>query len=201
MNKNIFKLFIRICIIVAAAFGIYLQVFIGGLHKLNFYTVWSNIVVMVFYIYYLSKKEDSEGLLRVKGGVVLGITLTFIVYNILLLPTVKPEDFYNWKNYTLHYIVPILCIIDCLIYDKVRYNWKDPLYWTIFPLFYAVFALVKGIAYPVNIPGEDSPFPYFFVDVNKLGAFGVAKYIIIICVFYIVIGYILLFIKKINIKK
>ena len=113
MNKNIFKLFIRICIIVAAAFGIYLQVFIGGLHKLNFYTVWSNIVVMVFYIYYLSKKEDSEGLLRVKGGVVLGITLTFIVYNILLLPTVKPEDFYNWKNYTLHYIVPILCIIDC----------------------------------------------------------------------------------------
>ena len=135
MNKNIFKLFIRICIIVAAAFGIYLQVFIGGLHKLNFYTVWSNIVVMVFYIYYLSKKEDSEGLLRIKGGVVLGITLTFIVYNILLLPTVKPEDFYNWKNYTLHYIVPILCIIDCLIYDKVRYNWKDPLYWTIFRCF------------------------------------------------------------------
>ena len=57
MNKNIFKLFIRICIIVAAAFGIYLQVFIGGLHKLNFYTVWSNIVVMIFYIYYLSKKK------------------------------------------------------------------------------------------------------------------------------------------------
>ena len=57
MNKNIFKFFIRICIIVAAAFGIYLQVFIGGLYKLNFYTVWSNIVVMVFYIYYLSKKR------------------------------------------------------------------------------------------------------------------------------------------------
>ena len=201
MNKNIPKFIIRICIIIAAAFGLYLQIFIGGLHKLNFYTIWSNIAVMVFYIYYLTRKDEKEGLLRIKGGIVLGITLTFIVYNVLLLPTVKPEDFYNWKNYTLHYIVPLLCIFDCLFYDKVKYKYPDPLYWTIFPLFYAIFALVKGIVYPVNIPGEDSPFPYFFVDINKLGGLGVARYIIIICVFYIILGYVVLFIKKINIKK
>ena len=131
----------------------------------------------------------------------LGITLTFIVYNVLLLPVAKPENVYTWKNYTLHYIVPVLCILDCLIYDKVRYKWQDPLYWTIFPLFYAIFTLIKGIIYPVNIPGEDSPFPYFFVDISKLGASGVAKYIVVICIFYIIMGYILLFIKKIGLRK
>lgn len=201
MNKDILKPIIRTCIIIAAIFGLYLQIFVDGLHKLNFYTIWSNIAVMIFYIYCMTRKEDSEGLLRIKGGVVLGITLTFIVYNVLLLPVAKPENVYTWKNYTLHYIVPVLCILDCLIYDKVRYKWQDPLYWTIFPLFYAIFTLIKGIIYPVNIPGEDSPFPYFFVDINKLGVSGIAKYIVVICIFYIIMGYILLFIKKIGLRK
>ncbi len=183
--------------IIAAAMGLYVQLVVEGLHKLNFYTIWSNIVVLIFFAYLFIKKPDEDRFaLRVKAGITIAILLTFIVYNVLLLPTVTADEFHTVQNYTLHYIVPVLCVLDWILYDKIRYEILDPIYWTVFPLFYAVFALIRGIVYPVNIPGEDSPFPYFFVDVYKIGVGGVVAYVLVICVFYVLLGYGMLLMKR-----
>ena len=193
------KYIIRLLTVISALAGLYVQLVVEGLYKLNFYTIWSNIAVLIFFSYlFVKKPEEDRGILRVKAGITIAILLTFIVYNVLLLPTVTAKEFNTVQNYTLHYIVPILCVLDWILYDKVGYDLIDPIYWTAFPLFYAVFALIRGIVYPINIPGEDSPFPYFFVDITKIGIAGVAGYVCVICALYVLMGYGMLLLKRRN---
>ncbi len=193
--RKLSKHAIRAGIIIAAVAGLLVKLYPNKIYPLNYYTTLSNIAVLVFFAYLITHKE-SNNLLRAKGGVTIAILLTFIVYNVLLLPIVEPKDFYKWDNYTLHYIVPVLVTLDWAIYDKVRYGLRDPLYWTVFPLIYSIISLIKGILIPVNIPEHDSPFPYFFLDIVNIGWKKVLIYILAICIFYIMSGYIIYAVKN-----
>ncbi len=55
--------------------------------------------------------------------------------------------------------------------DKAKqYRKLDPFFWTLIPLAYMLFALLNGLVLKWPIPGaKDSPFAYFFINVNKYG--------------------------------
>ena len=177
------------------------------LFKLTYYTTLSNLLVVGFFswILYLmwTKNEatlNSRLFLRWKGSVTILITLTFLVYAILLAPQADPEDFNTIHNYALHYVVPILVLVDWLIFDKGKiYKWSDPLLWTIAPLSYLAFSLIKGYVLNVPIPdSKHSPYPYFFLNVNQYGWDGVGKYVLMISLAYIVLGLLIVSIKNIQ---
>ena len=177
------------------------------LFKLTYYTTLSNLLVVGFFswILYLmwTKNEatlNSRVFLRWKGSVTILITLTFLVYAILLAPQADPEDFNTIHNYALHYVVPILVLVDWLIFDKGKiYKWSDPLLWTIAPLSYLAFSLIKGYVLNVPIPdSKHSPYPYFFLNVNQYGWDGVGKYVLMISLAYIVLGLLIVSIKNIQ---
>lgn len=199
----------RVWIIVFAVIGLFLQLWPNQLYNLTYYTLLSNILVVGFvgYLLFLMRQRDivtlsSERIIRLKASVTMAITLTFLVYAILLAPIAEPEDFYSIKNYTLHYIVPIMMIIDWLVSDKRgQYRKYDPFLWTIIPLLYMIFSLIKGIIFKTPIPDQkESPFPYFFLNINKIGWSGFFKYAIAIFILYVLLGYIVYSIKMINYK-
>lgn len=206
-NSILFRLLIifRLFIVGMAGFGLYLQIFPDYWFRLTYYTLLSNIIAFVFYLYLLVKmitspveSLENERLMRLKAGMTVAVLLTFLVYVALLAPIAKPEDFYHWKNYTLHYIVPISTTVDWLLFDKKGcYKRIDPMLWTIVPILYTVGSLIKGYIFRIPIPmQEHSPYPYFFLNVDKYGWDGFFKYFFGILVCYMVLGFTMYLIKR-----
>ena len=62
-----------------------------------------------------------------------------------------------------------------------------------------LFALLNGLVLKWPIPGaKDSPFAYFFINVNKYGWAFVGKWVVIIFIAYLLAGYVLYGIKNIK---
>ncbi|WP_165210743.1 Pr6Pr family membrane protein [Streptococcus tangpeifui] len=189
--------------------GVSMQIAKDGPGMILYYTVLSNILVFSshFYHIYLEAKGGSINqhptLLRIKGSTTLVITLTFLVYHFMLAPKVTPADYWNIRNFLVHYIAPLGMIGDTLIFDRKNiYKALDPLVWTLMPILYCIWALLNGLILKWPIPGSlDSPFPYFFLNVTRKGWDYVLTYILVLAIFYIIIGYILFLTKKILGKK
>lgn len=203
-NKIIF--FSRSFMFLAAFTGVYLEITKrGGLGMLLYYTVLSNLLVMIFtgYLLWKMRREgdywQSSSLLRLKGGITMCIMITCVIYHFMLAPLTK--DFYRLENFLCHYIVPLWFLVDTIIFDKSRqYKWFDPIVWTVLPLLYMGFAILNGFVLKMDVPNaKDSPFPYFFLNANKHGWGFVFRWAAIIFVAYMVSGYLFYLVK--NIKK
>ena len=203
-NKIIF--FSRSFMFLAAFTGVYLEITKhGGFGMLLYYTVLSNLLVMIFtgYLLWKMRREgdhwQSSSLLRLKGGVTMSIMITCVIYHFMLAPLTT--DFYRLENFLCHYIVPLWFLADTIIFDKSRqYKWFDPMLWTSLPLFYMIFAILNGFVLKMDVPNaKDSPFPYFFLNANKHGWGFVFRWAAIIFVAYMVSGYLFYLVK--NIKK
>ena len=172
---------------------------------LLYYTVLSNLLVAIFTLYLLKvmsrlgENWQRSSLLRLKGGVTMSIMITCVIYHFLLAPIAT--NFYTLENFLCHYIVPLWFLADTLFFDKQgQYKIWDPIVWTILPLLYMIFALFNGLVLKLDVPNSKvSPFPYFFLNVNK-GWNVVFKWCLIIFVAYMVAGFIFYFIKQIKRK-
>ena len=129
----------------------------------------------------------------------MSIMITCVIYHFLLAPIAT--NFYTLENFLCHYIVPLWFLADTLFFDRQgQYKIWDPVVWTILPLLYMIFALFNGLVLKLDIPNSKvSPFPYFFLNVNK-GWDVVFKWCLIIFVAYMVAGFIFYFIKQIKRK-
>ena len=203
-NKIIF--FSRSFMFLAAFTGVYLEITKrGGLGMLLYYTVLSNLLVVIFtgYLLWKMRREgdhwQSSSLLRLKGAITMSIMITCVIYHFMLAPLTR--DFYRLENFLCHYIVPLWFLVDTIIFDKSRqYKWFDPIVWTVLPLLYMGFAILNGFVLKMDVPNaKDSPFPYFFLNANKYGWGFVFRWAAIIFVAYMVSGYLFYLVK--NIKK
>ena len=201
-----FIFYSRVLLFLAAFTGVYLEITKhGGFGMLLYYTVLSNLLVMIFTGYLLrvmsrsGENWQSPTLLRLKGGVTMSIMITCVIYHFMLAPIAT--DFYRVENFLCHYIVPLWFLADTLFFDKQgQYKIWDPVLWTILPLVYMIFALFNGLVLKLPVPNSKvSPFPYFFLDVAK-GWDVVIKWCLIIFVAYMVAGFIFYLIKQIKRK-
>ena len=153
------------------------------------------------------KKENSyvSTLPLLKFISCLGILLTFLVFNILLAGEATRDPALNFKvnSVLFHVIIPIMYIADWILFyehKKVKWNW--PIISAIFPLAYAIFVFLHAWAYKFdatisNWTGTGSfIYPYFFLNLEKLGIAGVLKWVGILAVGFIVFGYIFYGIAK-----
>lgn len=97
----------------------------------------------------------------------------------------------NWSVFLMHYIVPIMFVLDWALFGPHAVRWRDALLWVLYPLAYAAVMIPRGLLFPAI----DNRFPYFFVDPITDGVgtmlFGMAQvlaFIIVISLFVIAIG-------------
>lgn len=194
----------RLVLTALAYLGLTLQVLKDGLGTLLYYTVLSNLLVASFLTYLVSRQlRDSKAtsdrqLLRLKGGVTMSIMITFAVYHLMLAPRAAPEDYWNLRNFLVHYLVPLGFFADTLLLDaKKIYERLDSLRWTAFPLAYLVFAIFNGLVLQLEVPGsKDSPFPYFFLNINQYGWETVIQNCLGIFLGYLLAGYLIVAMKR-----
>ena len=171
----------------------------------DFYTYFTNLsnflclgVMVVALIQTAKKKEDSfvsaAPLLKFIG--MLGILLTFLVFNIMLAGQEGRDPQLNWRigSITFHVILPIMYIADWfLFYERKKTTWRYPIASILFPLGYAIFLLIHAaiLGFDTSIltpTGATLIYPYFFVNLEK-GVPYVLMWIAILSVAFVAIGF------------
>ena len=173
----------------------------------DFYVHFTNLsnflcigVMLVALIQTARKKEDSyvttAPLLKFIG--MLGILLTFLVFNILLAGEAGRDPQANWRIGSLcfHVVLPIMYILDWfLFYERKKTRWYYPIASITFPIAYVVFLLIQAIILKFDssilIPTTTTPliYPYFFVNLDTQGLPGVLMWVAILAVVFIAVGF------------
>ena len=185
----------------------------------DFYVHFTNIsnylcigVMLSALIQTAKKKEDSyvsaAPLLKFIG--MLGILLTFLVFNILLAGAEGRDPQANWRVGSLcfHVVLPIMFIADWfLFYERKKSKWYYPIVSIAFPLAYVVFLLIQAIILKFDasilIPTTTTPliYPYFFVNLETQGISGVLTWAGILSAAFVVVGFAFYGIDRLGKKK
>ncbi len=183
----------------------------------DFYVHFTNIsnflcigIMFAALVQTAKKKEDSfvttVPLLKFIG--MLGILLTFLVFNLLLAGKRDPQ--LNWRvgSLTFHVVLPIMYVLHWfLFYERKKSKWYYPLASISFPLAYLIFiftqAAIMKFDTSILIPGTETPliYPYFFVNLETQGVGGVAKWIVILLSVFVVVGFVFFGLDKLGKKK
>lgn len=190
---------------VVASFGIFDNI---KNIRWDFYVHFTNIsnyfcigIMIAGLIQTAKKKEDGyvtvAPMLKFIG--MLGILLTFLVFNIMLAGAEGRDPQANWRIGSLlaHVLLPILYIADWfLFYERKQSKWYYPVASMGFPLAYVFFLLIQAIILgfdsSILIPTTTTPliYPYFFVNIETQGVPGVLMWIAILSGAFVAVGYI-----------
>jgi hypothetical protein len=126
-------------------------------------TLCNEVILLV-----LKKSFMNQLLLYFKFAATIAVTLTFIVFFTMLAPLVGINYLISFNNFSLHAIVPILAIVDFILFDTdINITYPKSLIGTAMPLYYLFFVYI-GV--PLNLRyGENIKFPYFFMDYETNG--------------------------------
>jgi hypothetical protein len=132
-------------------------------HELSYFTVQSNIVVLVAAAG-LAADPVRDGriwrILRLDG--LLGIIITGIVYAVLLAPVTHLTGLHGLANIGLHRLTPILTVLVWLAFGpRPRIGWSTIGWALLWPVAWAAYTFIHG-----SISGW---FPYDFLDPDTLG--------------------------------
>lgn len=153
---------------------------------LTYFTILSNIVVAVVMTALLFRpgwfdRQDAVGRVwrALRLDSVVMILVTGIVYNLLLAEGGKSGiDWVN--NFQQHVLNPVLTLLVFLLAGPKRLaSWRTALDAMVLPVLWAVYALLRG-----QVIGA---YPYFFLDVAKLGLVPVMVFIAQILAFALVL--------------
>ena len=127
----------------------------------------------------------------------LAILLTFIIFNFILAGDREMHLNFMINSVLFHIVLPIMYLIDwILFYEHKKVKWYYPLVSVSFPVIYAIFIFIRAWILDFN-PETPYIYPYFFLNLDKLGVVGVIKWIGILSVVFITIGYVIFGLDKI----
>lgn len=223
--KNILALIYRLCFLLLCGYGILrhlsLQDETNNAYMFSYFTVQSNLLCFFVFLPLLwsnlkelsGKPADySKALIMFKGIAILSITITCIAFHFILR---QGKDFFSLSffsslsvnNQIVHYLVPLLVLIDWLFFqEKGVYQWRDPLYWCIYPLTYFLTIMLRGYLNPnTTFSQTNGPYPYFFMDFSSLGLFKFSAYSLLLLSLFLCFGYLFVYLdhrfKKRNYAK
>ncbi|XEO78697.1 hypothetical protein WKT22_03736 [Candidatus Lokiarchaeum ossiferum] len=158
-----------------------------------FYTIQSNFLVAVWLLLAIlwdrkpEKYQKLTGLVR--GGITLYITVTFLIFAILLAPLMPPDYAFDITNILFHYLIPVYFIVDWFLTERdTRYKWNYLPKWLIYPISYLILTLIYGLF--------TGFYPYFFIDPSSLGVGPYILSILGMTAFYLILGSIFIGINR-----
>lgn len=99
---------------------------------------------------------------QAQTAVVVAIVIVAIVYHLLLRNLWQPQGWQWLADQLLHTVMPVLFVLHWwFAVPKSALRWRHLLTCLLYPVAYAVYALLRGAA--------DGWYPYPFIDVTALG--------------------------------
>lgn len=213
IKNKYFSLIFKIFIVVIGIYGLYDSCFktenVSLGEHFSYFTNLSNLLCIIFYIIYTVKmllhKENHNLYHYFKGPMTLCITITCIVYNFILRPFMTDMDgvmkLNSIGNYIVHLILPIMVIIDYVLFDKKGLIKKtEPFTWIILPFLYWIFICIRAFLGKTFVY-TDSKYPYFFLDIDTFGLPQIILNVVLAIILILILGFIFVFIDNILFKK
>ena len=131
----------------------------------------------------------------------LGLVLTFLVFNLLLAgdPARDPALNYKVECMLCHIILPLMYVIDWLVcYEHGKVRWTWPLLSALYPLVYLIYVFIHAALWHfdssvMNYAGTDPViYPYFFLNPERVGIGGMATWIVALLGGFILGGFLFL---------
>ena len=135
----------------------------------------------------------------------LGLVLTFLVFNLLLANDPARDPALNYKVECLlcHIVLPILFVMDWLLfYEHGKVKWTWPLLSALFPLGYLAYVFIHAALWRfdssiLNYAGTDPIiYPYFFLNPERVGIGGMAMWIFALLGAFVVGGFVFMLADK-----
>ncbi len=151
----------------------------------SYFTIQTNLLVALWFTVAVMdwKRESSHPVLqsKVKGALTVYITVTGVIYTLLLRNIWEPQGITLVLTTINHDIVPIVFVIDWLLYEKRRsYDWRYVFLWLIYPLVYLVYAQIYG--------GVTGRYLYPFLDLSLVSWGGLVLNVIGLCACFVVLS-------------
>lgn len=169
-------------------------------YKESFFVYFTNIsnyicvAVMLFELIQTArKKEDSpvSAIPLVKFAGIMGILLTFLIYNFILAHQAGRDPASNFTVLSIlyHVVLPVVYIADWFIfYERKHTKWFFPVVGMIYPAIYLVFVYVRAWIFNFD-PSTPLLYPYFFLDPVKQGATGLMLWFFILSLYFTLVGF------------
>ncbi len=140
----------------------------------------------------------------------LGLVLTFLVFNLLLARDPARDPALNYKVECLlcHIVLPVMYVIDWLMFyehGKVRWTW--PVLSALYPIAYLIYVFAHAALWRfgngvMNHAGAAPViYPYFFLNPEKVGINGVAMWIGVLLIGFILGGFLFLLVDRLMMKR
>ena len=158
---------------------------------LLFFTNLSNLMVVIYFIgeliYLILNRDDRHPtwLPTFKHICVVSMMVTCLIAHFML------ESSFTLDLIFLHYLVPIMTLLDWLLFDEKHLMNKYSPFISIIPAYvYLIFTYIRIFIF------NDNWYPYPFLNIDNLGIINVLVTILLLTIGFIVLGYILYFIDS-----
>ncbi|MGA9587457.1 MAG: Pr6Pr family membrane protein [Terracidiphilus sp.] len=159
----------------------------------SFFTILTNLIVAIGLTFSLLAPNSRWGRFFsstvVASGTALYIATVGAVYALLLRHSWNPEGLQKIADIILHDVVPLMYVAYWILFvAKSGLRWKDTLSWSIYPLVYLAWILLRGA-----ISGR---YPYHFVDAAQLGYQQVLLNSAMLLASFLVVGFAMVAVAK-----
>jgi hypothetical protein len=129
----------------------------------SYFTTQSNLLVLAAVLPLVRDADhDGRGWRIVRLASLLGITVSGLVYVVVLAPTDHPQGLQVWTNMGEHYISPVLTVLGWLLFGPRPRIAAAVVGWALlWPVAWIGYTLAHGAA--------SGWYPYDFLDVGTLG--------------------------------
>lgn len=167
-----------------------------GWNRFSYFTIQSNLIATITYVIaavaILRKKQLGEWFRYLRGGAVLYMMVTGIVFAVLLRNTAVDTDpgHFNWSNFILHEFGPFFITFWWLLWPSRKpITTIKSFYWLLFPLLWVVYTFIRA-----SVTGW---YPYPFLDpATAGGTAGVMTYVCGLTVFFVILSQLLAWISR-----
>jgi hypothetical protein len=131
---------------------------------LSLFTVESNVLVLAAATALAFNPGRSGRAWRVLLlDALLAITVTGLVFSLLLAPTVHPSGISVWTNIGLHYLSPVMTVVGWLVFGpRPRITGATVAWAMFFPVAWIGWTMLHG--------AQSRWYPYYFLNARDLGA-------------------------------
>lgn len=129
-----------------------------------YFTVQSNVMVGVVCLLLAVRLERTSTVFAVFRLIsVVAITVTGVVYHLVLAGQINPQGLALLADQILHSLVPLMAVAGWVVLGPRGLVSKKIVWWTVaFPLAWFAFTLVRG-------PLVNGWYPYPFINVTEIG--------------------------------
>lgn len=147
--------------------------------KLQYFTIQSNLLLAV--VLGWSVVADATGRRGpspwLVGGATFFVTITFLVYNTILVPGGGEDAVLLFSGYPasdlLHVVAPVLALLDWVLdREHPGFAVRRSLLWLVYPFVYMLVSELVG--------ARSGFYPYFFMDPNAIGVQNVVLFFVVL---------------------